>query len=161
MVKPINPNREYTAVHEDDADLPASEQTIWHYTALDVRAQEALDNDRSVLVEKSDGGGHMALHGGSVEYLALKRGMRPPENFDQPWSDEPAGARYGQGVMSPTDLFLNAIPRHIRQWLSFKIREAGQLTEEDAGKSSQQSTAPSMKDSSPTAEPAESPATND
>lgn len=151
MVKAIDPNQEFSAVHPDDADLPASEQTVWKYTVLGPKEQEALDNNKSILVESAAGESYMAMHGGTVELSAVKFALRPPENFSTEWKDEPAGPRFSPGKMHPTDAFLATIPRHVRAWLAVQIRTAGMLTEEDAGKSSQQSTAPSTKDSSPTA----------
>ena len=40
MVKPLDPTQTFTAVHPDDEDLPSDQQTIWHYSALTVRAME-------------------------------------------------------------------------------------------------------------------------
>lgn len=110
-----------------------------------------MANGEAAMRSNEDSGENdMFLRGGSSMLMRLKHGMRMPENFDAPWEDAAAGARW-PNKMVPTDAYLSKVPSHVRNWLALKIKEASTVTEEDAGKSSQQSTSAS-KNLSPTAE---------
>lgn len=158
MVKAVDPLREFSGVHPDDEGLLEHEQTVWHWTGLDVVEERHVQDSVSGF-EDGATGPRLTTKTGTVDYLRLKFGMRPPERFGGEWRDE-AHPLVRRGKLVPTDAFLGTIPRHVRKWLANRIAEATLLSEADAGKSSPPSSSRSEEAAAPTAASAGAPTTS-